>query len=575
MNRVAFGIDLGTSTSVVSYIHNDRPVTINDPKSKSPIVPSIVALSARDDTLLVGNDALGKVDPATVVREAKRYMGTDHEFAVGANILTAPQVAALVLRKLKENAEQITGYKLTEAVITVPAYFDDLPRRATELAANLADIKTLRLISEPVAAATAYGLDKLSDQAMLVVFDFGGGTLDVTIIELLAGVLEVKATHGNKELGGKDIDDAFMRYVTDRANVPFPVAGTLYFELLKREVEKAKKDLSVDRSSDIILDQCRDSATGRTFDIDVQVTREQFNAVIQPIIDRAVDCVTVALDKAGVGRGEINRLLLVGGTCYTPKVRESIESMFALKAEAGLDPDLAVSQGAAISAGLKVGAIEADDAVIVQDAATYRIGTTILTEVGSQRMAKFAELMPANAKVPFMRKQRYTLLNCTQDECEIDVLIDPKGTAIFPEDAQQTGAVGMLTDIPPSPTGEPWAIDVEITYDENHIVQVEAKVVGLDKQLTLKLNQSEFVANSLRSIELHNTVSELWNNAPQAARNAALIKRAESLASKHPASSEKIEAIVDDLKRAIADDSENRIHDARVRLAQFLESIAQ
>lgn len=575
MSVTAFGIDLGTSTSIVSYVDRERPVTISDPKSKSPIVPSEVGLSARDNSLLVGSDVQGKnAAPNKIIREAKRYMGTDHTFDLDGQKLTPPQIAAMVLKKLKANAEQVTGHELNEAVITVPAYFDDIPRRATEMAAHMAGIKVLRLISEPVAAAIAYGMDKLDQDANLVVFDFGGGTLDVTVIEMVAGVLDVKATHGDKQLGGKDIDQAFMDYVVKAAGAANPKPGSKYFEELRKRVIEAKKLLSTDTSCFIELEQFRDDTSGALVEIDLQVSRSQFDNVVKPFVDRAIQCVVEALHKASLEKSEVTRILLVGGTCYIPKVRESVENFFALKAEPGVDPDLAVSQGAAISAGLKTGLVNTDTSVLVQDASTYRIGTSSIAEIGGQRMLMFSELMPANAKIPFVRTVRYRLQRTNQDTVEVDVLIDPSNQAVFPDDARETGIKGLITDIPPSPTGEPHAIDVEIQYDENHIVRVNAKIVGIDqKKLTLQLQNQELVANSVVISEQMNQVELLWEKMPQASRNAPLISRAERLVTEKPQYAEKIEALIHSLKQSIHDDDDQAIKSSRQLLVDFIDSI--
>jgi molecular chaperone DnaK len=524
--------------------------------------------------LLVGSDVQGKnAAPNKIIREAKRYMGTDHTFDLDGQKLTPPQIGAMVLKKLKANAEQVTGHELNEAVITVPAYFDDIPRRATEMAAHMAGIKVLRLISEPVAAAIAYGMDKLDQDANLVVFDFGGGTLDVTVIEMVAGVLDVKATHGDKQLGGKDIDQAFMDYVVKSAGAPNPKPGSKYFEELRKRVIEAKKLLSTDTTCFLELEQFRDDTTGALIEIDLQVSRSQFDGVVKPFVDRAIQCVVEALLKASIEKSEVTRILLVGGTCYIPKVRESVENFFALKAEPGVDPDLAVSQGAAISAGLKTGLVNTDTSVLVQDASTFRIGTSSLSDIGGQRMLMFSELMPANAKIPFVRTVRYSLQRTNQDTVEIDVLIDPSNRAIFPEEAELKAAAGLITDIPPSPTGEPHAIDVEIQYDENHIVRVSAKVVGTDKKLTLKLTEQEFVANSVVVSQQMEQVDLLWDKMPQAARNAPLISRAERLITEKPQHAEKLEALVQSLKQGIHDDDDQAIKSNRQLLVDFIDSI--
>jgi molecular chaperone DnaK len=574
MDKTAFGIDLGTSTSIVSTIHGDHPITISDPKTKSPIVPSVIALFARDGSLVVGADAFDKGDPRSLIREAKRKMGTEHRFVLGAHSLTAQQVAALVLKRLKDNAEQVTGRVLREAVITVPAYFDDIPRRATESAAHMAGIRVLRLVSEPVAAALAYGMTKFADKATMLVFDFGGGTLDVSIINLNDGVLGVVATHGDKELGGKDIDEALMRHIVAKAGVPYPIESSRYYESLKRETEKAKRDLSNDLAVDVVIDQCKDGPTGRVFDIDVRITRTEFESVIDNLIGRALHCIGQALTKAEIEKANIDRILLVGGTCYIPKVRQAVEDYFGIKAEVGIDPDLAVSQGAAISAGLKTGVVDIDQSVIVQDAATFRIGTSSVKIRGDSRVHLFSELMPANAKIPFEQTKRYWLTNCEQSKVEIDVLIDRSGRATYKDEAIPTGAIGLLTGIPPSTSGKPHALDVKITYDENHIVQVEATIVGLDKRLKLALNNSTYVADSQTAMQMSKDVDQIWETAPQASRNSALIGRAEKVGRSNTRHAAKIEALVSKLKDAILADNDRQIRAARIELSSFLDSIS-
>ncbi|RYG47856.1 hypothetical protein EON79_06170, partial [bacterium] len=290
-------------------------------------------------------------------------------------------------------------------------------------------------------------------------------------------------------------------------------------------------------------------------------------------VARSLAKISGCLAKSGLERAKVQRLLLVGGTCYIPRVREAVETYFALKAESGVDPDLAVSQGAAISAGLKMGAINPQTSVLVQDAATFRMGTSAIEEVGNQEMLMFSELMPANAAIPFVRTKRYVLRSLDQDEVEIEVFQDPSGRAVFPDDAIRTGAIGVLTDIPPSTTGEPRTVDVEFRYDENHIVRVEAKVVGLDRTLTLQLNKDDTRPNPLMGMSAlpePGVVETLWEKSPLASRNTALIKRAEGVLETKPANGEHLEAALEDLKAAVAANDSNRANEARERLSDLL-----
>jgi len=568
MNETSFGIDLGTSTSIVSIIMNGRPMPISDPETKSAIVPSVIGLNRRGE-LVAGQRAIDDALPDAKIREAKRQMGTSYRFRLGGDELAPEEVGALVLRKIRENAERTLGRTIDRAVITVPAYFDDLPRRATERAAVLAGIEPIRLISEPVAAAMAYGIDRLDDEGMLLVFDFGGGTLDVTIIEMLAGVLEVKATDGDKALGGKDIDEALMRYAVHQGGFSMPAETSKSWDQLKKEVERAKKALSSGVEVDIDVPAFQVSG-GDVQDLLVTVTRPDFESLIEPFISRALQKVAGCLAKASLSKDRIHRLLLVGGTCYIPRVREAVETYFALKAETGVDPDLAVSMGAAISAGLKTGEIDARTSVLVQDAATHRMGTSALEMVGDRRMMLFSELMPANASIPFVRTVRYWLQSLDQDQVEIDILEDPRGDARLPADAIPTGAVGYIVDIPPSTTSEPRAVDVEFRYDENHIIRVHAKVVGLDRDLTLQLNHEAVHPNPLKLTSANALVNDLWEKSPLASKNASLIRRAETVLAERPVNGERIEAALEELKRAVANNDPAATQDARERLTDLL-----
>lgn len=568
MSDIAFGIDLGTSTSEVSYIKDGRPVAINDPHTKSPIVPSVIGLD-RKGKFVTGQEALDKALPNAKIRESKRRMGTDERYSLGGHSLLPEDAAALILRKMKDNAEQALGIPMNRAVITVPAYFDDLPRRATERAARLAGTEPIRLISEPVAAAMAYGIERLEEEGRLLVFDFGGGTLDVTIIEMISGVLDVKATDGDKELGGKDMDEALMRFAVERAGFAMPAEGTDEWEALKKEAERTKKDLTAQTTTDIFIPSFQ-TRNGEVLDLDVEVSRAEFESLIEPFVERALAKIEGSLTKAKIGKERVERLLLVGGTCYIPKVRESVESFFGLKAEPGVDPDLAVSLGAAISAGLKTGAVDARTSVVLQDAATFRLGTRVLERVGEHLMPMFGELMPANASIPWVRKEKYSLLTLEQDEVAVHVLQDRTGRARLADDAIPTGAIGVIKDIPPSTTDEPRAVDIELRFDESQIIRITAKVVGIDREVVIQLNTDQVHPDPLQVLGSANVVDTLWEKSPLAGRNAPLIKRAESVLATKPDNGEHIEMALAYLKAAVASDNPTKTQEARERLTDLL-----
>lgn len=566
MSKPAFGIDLGTSTSEVSFIVGGKPVPIRDyhPQNNTPIVPSVVALDSKGE-LLIGYQAKWEGDPNQMIMEAKRNMGESDTVQIGEYHLLPEEVAALVLRQVRQIAEKSTGVELTEAVITVPAYFGDISRRATEKAAILAGIRPLRLISEPVAAALAYGIDRLDHEDLLLVFDFGGGTLDVTIIDMIEGVLEVKATDGDRYLGGKDIDDLLMKYVLETGGMTSPLNKTQSYHL-KLACEQCKIRLSSEETSKVSLENFHQME-----DLNVMVSRSTFEKLIQPLIERAMAKVEATLKKANLNKSSVKRLLLVGGSSCIPAVQRSVESFFGLQAETGVDRDLAVSMGAAISAGLKTGAID-QHSLVVQDAATHRLGVSCLEDVGQQIMLMFSELLPANAHVPYHSKHRYSLLRLDQDVVEIEVFEDPSNTAQLAADAIRIVS-GEICDIPPSTTPEPRALDVTLTFDESHIVRIHAKVVGIEKECTIVLNSDQFSADPLSMLSGSQAVNDLWDKSPLASRHSSFIQKAEKMLETNPARAEVLEAALQDLKRTVAANDGAAADVARERLADIMMDI--
>lgn len=289
MSKIGVGIDLGTSTSAISAVIGGRPRAIPDPASKSPIVPSVVARN-RQGELLVGHEALSWVDrPGAGVREVKRLMGEARTVSLGAEDFRPEEISAMILRELKRNAEAVLGEPVFEVVITVPANFADAARQATRAAAGIAGLEVLRLINEPTAAALAYGIDRLDAEELLLVYDFGGGTLDVTILEMVEGVIDVRVSNGERHLGGKDFDDALTTLVLNKWTSIQPSAGALT-DLdrlrLKARVEQAKKDLSSVATTEVFEPNFM-VVRGEPLDLEVEITRAEFEACIAPLLDQA------------------------------------------------------------------------------------------------------------------------------------------------------------------------------------------------------------------------------------------------------------------------------------------------
>ncbi|MCA1948597.1 MAG: Hsp70 family protein [Armatimonadetes bacterium] len=574
-SELAIGIDLGTSTSILSVLRDGKPFAIPDPQTKTPIVPSVVGLNRRGE-LEAGQAALNAVtDPTRLIREAKRAMGTSTTFQLGQHTLRAEEVAALVLRKMAAVGESYLGVPVRKAVITVPAYFGDLERRATLRAAELAGIGAIRLISEPVAAAAAFGLDNHSFEGTVLVFDMGGGTLDVTLLEMIEGVLEVKASHGDKHLGGKDIDEILMNHALAEFRREHPGAepSQAAMERLKRAAESAKKMLSESEVADIVVENFA-AHEGDVAELCVTVERRQFESLIRPLIDRAIQTVDQTLEKAGASKGDIDRLLLVGGATYIPAIREAVVRHIGKPALSGVDPDLAVSQGAAISAGLALGTLDStrEQTVAIVDSNTHGIGVRVLHIEEYDAYPTYDELIAPNTPIPYFTKRMYSLLRPDQTELEMHVFQDVRNTKVL-EDCVPTGVSGVITDIPPALYGEPHKVEVEFSYDQNHIVQIKATVVGVGKSTTVRLHADELSQSDEEMAQAARNIDQLWQSSPLAKTNEKLIERAQTAIREGHPKGELIEALVVELKTKISANDAEGVRATRQKLVDVLAEV--
>jgi molecular chaperone DnaK len=571
MNEYAIGIDLGTSTSIVSVLKDGRPLSIKEPVSKSPLVPSVVAIN-KNGQLLTGHKALKDVlDPDFLIREAKRDMGTSTTYRIGEHTLRPQDVGALVLRKMKEIAEGYLGSEIRRAVITTPAYFTDIERRATLEAAELAGIEVIRLINEPTAAALAFGMANLEHEDTVLVFDMGGGTLDVTVLEMLGGVLDIRASDGDKHLGGKDIDALLEQWASDRLMKSHPGAqiGKLGFEKLKRAAEESKKGLSESAVESIAVTNIAAFA-GAEVDFEDIISVETFNALIEPLVQKALGIIDKTLAKAGMTKSQIGKVLLVGGSTYVPRIRQAVLAHVGAPAISGVDPDLAVSQGAAISAALAIGALDEIKSVVYQDASTYGMGVLVVESIGHQEMLVYDALMAPSTPIPYMCKKRYSLRRPDQTELELDIVLDPTGVAKMPEETMATGTQNTIKDIPISLYGSPHEVEVTFSYDQNHTVEMTATVIGIGKVNTVRLNRGPELLGESGVNASFGRIEQLWATSPLADRHRSIIKRAEAVLAERPDRAEMIEAALVDLKTQIAGNEAEAAQAARDRLTDLL-----
>jgi molecular chaperone DnaK len=557
----AIGIDLGTSTSEICVYRNDEPLPIGDPNWRSPIVPSLIAINKKGE-LLVGEEARGLVDVSGQgIREIKRKMGTGETIKLLDREYRPEEVSALILRKLKENAEEALGITIQEVVLSVPANFPDAARQATLNAGELAGLKIIRLINEPTAAALAFGIKNIGVEEQLAIFDFGGGTLDITILEMVAGVLDVRCSFGNPQLGGKDFDEAMMNLLLQKleaVNSGVEISDIAY-RALKEVAEKTKKALSTDSFHRVRVPYFA-TCNGKSIDLDVEVTRAEFEMAIAPLLEQARECIRQALAARQLRPSAIDRILLVGGTTYIPAVRELVTEMFGKEPKADVNPDLAVGIGAAIQAALAQGLIDEESGVILTDVAPFGLGIDIVTRIGGQYILTYEPLIQPNTTIPYSTKKTYRLLHAEQEQVEIRLYQDNTGKAKLPSETIYTGISGEIVDIPPAADGNAYPIEVEFSYDINGIAKLKATISGTGKSIEITYDRSPQRMDIQDKFNATARIKDLWKQNARAKQYEAVINKAERfLAAIPPQEREPLSQIAIDLKVALATDNVEQI----------------
>ena len=566
MSKV-IGIDLGTTNSVVAVMEGGEPTVITNTEG-SRLTPSVVGFSKTGERL-VGQLAKRQAvsNPENTISSIKRHMGENYTVDIQGKKYTPQEISAMILQKLKEDAESYLGEKVTQAVITVPAYFNDAQRQATKDAGKIAGLDVLRIVNEPTAAALAYGLDKGGDGKILV-FDLGGGTFDVSILELGDGVFEVKATTGNTHLGGDDFDNKVMNWMISEFKSQTGIdlsQDKMAEQRLKEAAEKAKIELSTVLSTNINLPFITADATGPKH-LDLTLTRAKFNELTEDLVQATMEPTRKAIADSGFSIDEIDKIILVGGSSRIPAVQEAIKQVLGKEPSKGVNPDECVAVGAAIQAGVLVGDVKD---VLLLDVTPLSLGIETLGGV-------FTKIIDRNTTIPTSGSQIFSTAVDNQPSVDVHVL---QGEREMAADNKTLGRF-ELTGIPAAPRGVP-RIEVTFNIDANGIVNVSAKDLGTGKEqkITIKsssgLDKSE-IDRMVKEAAAHEAEDKKRKEAIEAKNNAdSLIYQAEKtikdLGDKADASKvSEIKSKIADLKEAVKTNDVDKIKAASEALTKPL-----
>jgi molecular chaperone DnaK len=545
------GIDLGTTNSCVAVLEGGDPVVIANAEGNRT-TPSVVGF-AKNGERLVGETAKRQAitNPDRTISSIKRHMGSDHRVEIDGRSYTPQDISAMILSKLKADAEAYLGEKVTEAVITVPAYFTDSQKQATKDAGKIAGLDVKRIINEPTAASLAYGLDKEVQQHKILVYDLGGGTFDVSILELGDGVFEVLATNGNNKLGGDDFDEILMNFIADsfaRENGVDLRKDKMALQRLKEASEKAKKELSASQTTNINLPFITVNAEG-PLHLNMDVTRAKFDQLTASLVEKTIEPMRKAISDAGVSTNDLAKVILVGGSTRIPAVQDAVKRITGKEPFKGINPDECVAIGAAVQAGVLTGEVKD---VLLLDVTPLSLSIETLGAVATR-------LIERNTTIPTKKSQIFSTAADNQSAVDIHVMQGERDMAA----GNITLGRFQLSGIPPAPRGIP-QIEVTFDIDANGIVNVSAKDLGTGREQRITITSS----TKLSDDEIKQKIKEAEQFAEEDKRKKEEVETrnsAETLIYE-------TEKSLKDLEGSLSEEEKNSITSAKDDLNRAMES---
>lgn len=565
------GIDLGTTNSVVSALIDDKAEILqNKDSKKSEITPSIVGKINGEIKVgrLPKNNAVR--EPDKTVAEIKRKMGEETTVNMDGEEYTPQEISAMIIKYLKESAEKDLGDEISEAVITVPSNFNDLQRRATMDAAEIAGLKVERIINEPTAAALAYGLEHYEKEENILVYDLGGGTFDISILEFMGGdIFDVLASGGDNHLGGKDFDELLMDYIKEEFYQEHKINildNLVARQRLKSAAETAKIELSKNKSTQIYEQAIKDlvNEQGEPINIDIEISRSQFEDLIEEHIEKTGKIIEKVLKEAGITESDIDTVIPVGGSTRIPMVKKLLKNKFGSRVKFKVNPDKIVAKGAAIQAAIKTDSFSGEQPIIT-DVAPTSLGVEIVTSAGGKLIdGVFDPLIKANDTIPASKKKVYRTLNDNQTTIDVKVFQGEDDLTINNKEIDNF----IVKAIPPAPAGEE-KIEIEFNYDLNGMLNVNVTILSTGKSYSKKItyksmNQDE-VVNAKERLE------ENWKKSSMADDVKTMIERAEEEKENlDDDKTEELDKILYNLKKALVEENENKVEEYEDQLTDFL-----